>query len=184
MKRQVLPDEVTKKFAKVVKEFMDVVQDNCDDYAFYRGKVYATEEDKISLEFLGSNISGNPKFLEATYDADKDVMYYSKRFSLNNEEAVIKSLVKLVSFIERVKTPISVLRFDVSTSYKFALATPSPVDPGCAIVSMIGNFFKDVEHHEITYDLHLDHYTGDLTEDWTKDPEEVKMGAVIVPRSE
>lgn len=160
-KKQALSPEVSHRFINAVKSFMSVIEENNNDFAFYKGKIFSEGENLICMKFVVTDMAGSDKSAEAMYNADKNEMTYSSGFSFINEKKVIAALVKFVSLIERFNPPISVVRFDVSVGYKYALIEPSTEDKGCAIVSVIGKFFQDTSYGITSRKKH-----GDLAERW------------------
>lgn len=148
-KKKVLDEKVTKQIGKYVKEFSSVIEENNDDYAFYRGEVYS-ENDMICIRFRVSDENGIEGTAEMVFNPESDTLSYSKKFSMKNEQEVIKALVKFISKIERFNPPISVLRFDIGMSYQYCQIEPSVDDPGCAIMLIVATKSKDVSGREIS----------------------------------
>lgn len=151
VKKQILGEESTRKIGRMIREFMDVIEANNDDYAFIKGEIYS-ENNFICLDFEGSDIDGRKKNLEMLYDPENNSLSYSKRFSMINEDEAISAIVKFVSRIERFNPPVSKMRFDNSLGYGYAQITPSTSDPGCVNMLVVSKKVRDAEGREISLD--------------------------------
>lgn len=166
VKKRMLTDGELRKFAHVVKEFTDVIQENNDDYAFYRGMVYTdVTGDVICVDFSVTDIDAREYTHTMYYNVVTNAISYSKRMSMNNDSKVIAALVKLVSRLERFDPPISKLRFDISAGYEYGFIDPSVEDEGCAVVTIFGMRPRDVQGRVYGFKLSKG---GELTDGWGK----------------
>lgn len=109
--------EALKQINKWVKEFSVTVQDNCDYYAFYRARVYATDRDDIiGIQFLTSNIDGAIKSPILFYHSDTDELECigrdAEKLKFRNMGKVVEAIRTFVERIISFNQPINRVLFD------------------------------------------------------------------------
>ena len=161
-KKQTLSAGSTMNLGRIVRSFTNVMEQNNDVYAFYRGKIFSGEMGVICFEFLVSDIDGRLKLVQMAYMSNEDKLMFSRDFSVNNKKAVIKAVIAFVGKLEMFNPPLSVVRFDFAPSYKKAVIEPSRADEGCADVTLVGKVYAIT-----SYGLSASgRIRGDLVQGW------------------
>lgn len=131
-------------FNKLFTRFMNVVENNNNDYAFYRGELYSTNEDDfIHLCWLVSDIDGVYKLKSIAYDDETGEIYYDKRFSFVNQEEVSGAIHTLLEGIERFQLPLSHVYFETFRGYRFSRIVRDSKEAGSYVLYLISSDTED-----------------------------------------
>lgn len=136
--------EVVRKMESVFKPFIKTIEDNSDDYAFYRGAFYVDSNGNIVLDLLASDINGVVKSKSLLYDPEFDRIFYGGKFSLKSDKEISVAIRELISKIEKINPPISKLYFEFTQEFKEGLVVPdSTGEEGEVVLYLIGTFNED-----------------------------------------
>lgn len=146
--------EALKQINKWLKEFSSTVQDNCDYYAFYRAKVYSTEDGIICIQFLTSNIKGILKAPCLQYNSATGEMQYDyegRNLNFTNEAKVKEAIHTLVEHISSFKQPVNRFLFDTciyNAEIREGFVRDDNVNKGEIIM-----YFVSTDPYEINYNI-------------------------------
>lgn len=143
IQRKNLSERAKLQLAQIIKSFTKVLEDNCDQYAFYYGEIYS-EKDLICFNFKVSDIRGKDKDCNLIYNPANDELSYTNLKPFHHEDRVIKAIVEFVSRLERCNQPISFMRFDFADRYDWAYVLPSTADPDCVKAYLLSQSIKDL----------------------------------------
>lgn len=157
----ILKPNVVDTFSKLFKKFKDVIEDNSDDYAFYRGEIYSDSTDNINVDFLVSDENGNMSRKTLAFNPESRIIYYGKKFSLKDDTKVGDAIYSLVEKIQTLPQPVSKIYFDMCPTFKEGKLFKDPKEVGSVIIYLLGKYDND---HSMCYsDAGL---SGDLAKDW------------------
>lgn len=160
-KKVVLKPEAVVTFSKWFKRFKDVIENNSDDYAFYRGELYSDSANNINVDFLVSNEDGNIYRKTLTFDPSNRAIYYGKKFSLRDDKEVGDAIYSLVENIQKLSKPVSRVYFDMCQIFREGKLFKDPNEEGSVIIYLIGKY--DFDHSMCLSDSND---TGILSKDW------------------
>lgn len=126
------------KISYQFSKFKNLLEESTDKYAFFRAKIFSSDENTITIDFVGGDEDGNYKRLSLDYNPVTGDIYYSKRFSLRNEGKVKKAIEDIINFMNSTGESFSTIYFDFSTSFRIGNLFPDPKESGSYICYLIG----------------------------------------------
>ena len=90
--KKVFSKQALSRISQQFSKFKTLLEDSTDKYALFRAKIYSEEEPIITIDFVGGNEDGNYKRLSLDYNPISREIYYSRGFSLRNEEKIKKAI--------------------------------------------------------------------------------------------
>lgn len=119
--------------------FMRVIEENSDDYAFYRGMIYSDSAENLHFEWLVSDIDGSISIKNMQYDDRTEDIFYGKKFSLKNDKEVSNAINELLNKIVSLPFSVSKIYFDVSSQFKSGKVFKDPKEAGSYIIYLIAD---------------------------------------------
>lgn len=132
-------------FNQVFQRFMNVIELNNNDYAFYRGELFSTDEDDyIHLCWLVTDIDGVYKLKSIEYDDETGEIFCDKKFSFLNPNAVSSAIHTLLEDIEKFQLPLSHVYFETFRGYRASRIVKDPKEKGSYILYLISSDTEDI----------------------------------------
>lgn len=139
----VLKDQAISKLNAWIKEFCDKIQNNCDEYSFYRADLYSNSNCNICMDFMVSDIEGRFRKPAVEYDPATEDLFYEmgSKFNFASEDAAKKAIRSLVEKLETFPYPISRVLFDFNHEHKLVkgYAKKDLSEPGSMMLYLEGD---------------------------------------------
>ena len=126
------------KISSQFSKFKTLLEDSTDKYAFFRAKIFSSDENTITIDFVGGDEDGNYKRLSLDYNPVSGDIYYSRKFSLRNESKIKKAIEDIINFMNSTGESFSTIYFDFAPTFRIGNLFPDPKEPGSYICYLIG----------------------------------------------
>lgn len=136
--KKVFSKQALSRISQQFSKFKTLLEDSTDKYALFRAKIYSEEEPIITIDFVGGNEDGNYKRLSLDYNPISREIYYSRGFSLRNEEKIKKAIEEIITFMNSTGDSFSTIYFDFATHFIRGHLFPDPKEPESYICYLIG----------------------------------------------
>lgn len=171
MKKSFNPQALS-KISSQFSKFKTLLEESCDKYAFFRAKMYAPpgSDGVITIDFVGGDEEGRYKKLSLDYNAYEKELYYSRNFSLRNENKIKEEIERTINFMNSTGMSFSIIYFDFATRFRVGNLFDDPKEPGSYICYLIG---YTAEREDPNYCLTeaIKYCGSDLAGSWTQNPE-------------
>ena len=165
--KRVFNSTALSKISSHFSKFKSLLEESTDKYAFFRAKIYSSDEETITIDFVGGDEDGNYKRLSLDYNVVHKELYYSRNFSLRNEAKIKQGIEDIINFMNTTGVDFSVIYFDFATRFRIGNLFPDPKEPGSYICYLIG---YTAEKNDPNYCLTeaIKSCGSDLAGTWTK----------------
>lgn len=153
-------------FNKIFQRFMNVVEMNNNEYAFYRGELFSSDlDDYIHLCWLVTDIDGVYKLKSIEYDDETGEIFYDKKFSFVDPKVVSDAIHTLLEEIERFQLPLSHVYFETFRGYRASRIVKDPKEKGSYILYLISSDTEDILGSYLTGSIKRN---TELVSNWNK----------------
>ena len=130
--------QALRSLSKGFSRFVNAVQDNCFDYAFFRGEIFTTQDNNLGVIFIVGDPNARLSVVEFDYSPEENVLYLCNKLKFQNHKPIIDSFVNLISLIETMPIPVSRIYFEVVPGFIRGTYEEDPKEEGSKILYLFG----------------------------------------------
>lgn len=137
-----------------LKDLSRVINDSSENYAYYRGRMYSKDDDKIYLVLLASKESGALIKVPLAWDYNTNRLHSDKKIQWvkGYPEKVTREIKRAIQKIMELPFNVGTINFDLAVPFDSGYMSPSGEETGCYDLYLFNDLIRDMSGGAMTGD--------------------------------